>query len=226
MWGLPTTTECYKRIPKRKCLERTAGAPADLRRAFDAQIREIRWTHKLAASTLNVAPGNDVQEIDVLEIRLRGREIDDSVLMLLEKAIPRQLIFVLAFGDERQIRIGCKETSADDAKTRFIGNHFRTEWMPDTEIRLPVEGLSMDTVYADLVRRIGGNALNPIGAEPLKKSVERDLEQRRLRERIAALENKIHKEKQLNRQVEMNAELKNLKKEIGDISVNEPRRNS
>ena len=212
MWGLPTTTECNKRIPKRKCLERTAGAPADLRRAFDAQIREIRWTHKLAASTLNVAPGNDVQEIDVLEIRLRGREIDDSVLMLLEKAIPRQLIFVLAFGDERQIRIGCKETSAADAKTRFTGNHFRTEWMPEAEIRLPVEGLSMDTVYADLVRRIGGNALKPLGAEPLKKSVERDLEQRRLRERIAALENKIRREKQLNRQVEMNAELKKLRK--------------
>ena len=211
MWGLPTTTECDKRIPKRKCLEKTAGAPAALRRAFDAQIREIRWTHKLAASTLNVAPGNDVQEIDVLEIRLRGREIDDSVLMLLEKAIPRQLIFVLAFGDERQIRIGCKETSSDDAKTRFIGNHFRTEWMPETEIRLPAEGLSMDSVYAGLVRRIGGNALKPVGAEPIKKSVERDLEQRRRRERIAALENKIRKEKQLNRQVEMNAEVKKLK---------------
>ena len=31
---------------------------------------------------------------------------------------------------------------------------------------------------------------------------------------IAALENKMRREKQLNRQMEMNAELKNLKKEI------------
>ena len=41
-------------------------------------------------------------------------------------------------------------------------------------------------------------------------------QQEKLQKQIAALENKIRKEKQFNRQVEMNAELKQLKKNLED----------
>lgn len=50
--------------------------------------------------------------------------------------------------------------------------------------------------------------------ESLKVSVEREEKKKQLEKQIAVLENKMRREKQLNRRMEMNAELKILKKEL------------
>lgn len=50
--------------------------------------------------------------------------------------------------------------------------------------------------------------------ESLKVSVERDEKKKQLEKQIAVLENKMRREKQLNRRMEMNAELKKLRKEL------------
>ena len=49
--------------------------------------------------------------------------------------------------------------------------------------------------------------------ESLKESVERDEKKKQLEKQISTLENKMKKEKQLNRRMEMNAELKKMRKE-------------
>ena len=72
----------------------------------------------------------------------------------------------------------------------------------------------MDTVYENLVRQIAGDTLQAEAGESLQASVERDEKRRQLEKQIAALESKMRKEKQLNRRMEINAELKKLKKEI------------
>ena len=68
----PASTEFGKRIPKQKFYENLDVSPV-LRRAFIDQIRLVYWRNKLAASTLNIAAGEAVTEIEVLEIRLNGR---------------------------------------------------------------------------------------------------------------------------------------------------------
>lgn len=73
----------------------------------------------------------------------------------------------------------------------------------------------MDAVYESLVRQIAGNALQAGSGESLKDSIERDEKKKLLEKQIAALENKMRREKQLNRQMEMNAELKKLKRDRG-----------
>lgn len=50
--------------------------------------------------------------------------------------------------------------------------------------------------------------------ESLKQHVERDKKKKLLEKQIATLENKIRKEKQLNRRLEMNAELKKLRRKL------------
>lgn len=55
----------------------------------------------------------------------------------------------------------------------------------------------------------------------IAENIPRSAEREKLQKQIAALENKIRKEKQFNRQIEMNAELTRLKKilkNIGGIS--------
>ena len=51
-------------------------------------------------------------------------------------------------------------------------------------------------------------------AYSIAENIQRSAEREKLQKQIAALENKIRKEKQFNRQVEMNATLKGLRKEL------------
>ena len=77
-----------------------------------------------------------------------------------------------------------------------------------------MDGLNMDTIYENLVRQIAGDALQAEAGESLQASVERDEKRRRLEKQIAVLESKMRKEKQLNRRMEINAELKRLKRKV------------
>ena len=72
----------------------------------------------------------------------------------------------------------------------------------------------MDTVYESLVRQIAGDKLQAESGESLKESVQRDEKKKQLEKQIAALESKMRREKQLNRRMEMNAEMKKLKEMI------------
>ena len=89
--------------------------------------------------------------------------------------------------------------------------------MPEAELHLSIDGLNMDAVYESLVRQIAGDKLQTDSGESLKKSVERDEKKKQLEKQISTLENKMKKEKRLNRRMEMNAEIKRLRKELVGI---------
>ena len=80
---------------------------------------------------------------------------------------------------------------------------------------MKLEGLNVDAVYENFVRQIAGDKLKTEAAgESLKESVARDEQKQALQKQIATLQAKIRKEKQLNKQMQMNTELKKLKKEL------------
>ena len=79
MLGLPMTTEFNKRIPKQKFYENIAVTPV-MKKAFVEQIKIIYWRNKIATTTLNLAAGEQVTEIEVFEVRLSAPELDESVL--------------------------------------------------------------------------------------------------------------------------------------------------
>lgn len=83
---------------------------------------------------------------------------------------------------------------------------------------LAISGLSLDAVYDGLVRQIArlqGESWSAVYS--IAENIQRSAEREKLQKQIAALENKIRKEKQFNRQVEMNAELTRLKKNLKNI---------
>ena len=94
MLGFPATTEFNKRIPKQKFYENLDVSPT-LRRVFVDQIRLVYWRNKLAASTLNIAAGEAVTEIEVFEVRLNEPLLDEAVLKQIDKEIPYHLLFIL-----------------------------------------------------------------------------------------------------------------------------------
>ena len=85
---------------------------------------------------------------------------------------------------------------------------------------IPVDGLNIDAVYENFVRQIAGDVLQAATPqESLKESVARDDRRDALQKQINKLQAKIRKEKQLNRQMEMNAELKKLRRELEELNT-------
>ena len=79
---------------------------------------------------------------------------------------------------------------------------------------LHLKGLTIDAVYENLIRQIVGDSLSDGEDTALKESIEQQKQREQLEKQIAALEAKMKKEKQLNRKMELKAEIKMLRKEF------------
>lgn len=214
MLGLPKTTEFNKRIPKQKFYDNLEISPA-LKKVFVEQIKTIYWKNKIAVSTMNLAPGTDVTEIEVFEVKLTEQTLDEGILRQMDKEIPYHILFLLEYQGKYQAWIGYKEATAAGNRVFKVNGYYHTEWLVEDELPLKLEGLNIDIVYENFVRQIAGDKLKTEAAgESLKESVARDEQKQELRKEIVTLQAKIRKEKQLNKQMQMNTELKKLRKEL------------
>lgn len=219
MIGLPKSTEFNRRIPKQKFYENISVSPT-LKRVFIDQIKVIYWRNKVAATTMNLAAGETVTELEVFEVKLNGQQLDEAVLRQIDKEIPYHILFLLEYDGKYQAWTAYKEAAVTGSNAFKVGTYYHTDWLPESELPLKVEGLSVDKVYENFVRQIAGDALRSETGktESLKESVERDNRRQELEKQIAALQTKVRKEKQLNKQVQLNAELKKLKNELEKIT--------
>lgn len=213
MIGLPKSTEFNRRIPKQKFYENLTVSPT-LKRFFVDQIKVIYWRNKIAATTMNLAAGEVVTEIEVFEVKLNESKLDESVLRQIDKEIPYHIIFLLEYDGKYQAWTAYKEAAVSGNNAFMVGTYYHTEWLEESELPLKIEGLNIDKVYENFVRQIAGDALQAEKTESLKESVNRDNRRQELQKQIAALQQKVRKEKQLNKQVQLNTELKKLKKEL------------
>ncbi len=215
MLGLPKTTEFNKRIPKQKFYENLSVTPAT-KKAFTEQIKIIYWRNKLAATTLNLAPGDQVTEIEVFEVKLNSPDLDENVLRLIDREIPYHILFLLEYDGKYQAAVGYKEAAGSGKAAFKVDRYYRTGWLSEEELPLHLEGLTIDAVYENLIRQIAGDSLSGGEDTTLKESVERQKQREQLEKQIAALEVKMKKEKQLNRKMELKAEIKKLKQALDD----------
>ena len=214
MLGLPKSTEYGRRIPKHKFYENIAVTPV-LRKAFSEQIEAIYWRNKIAPSTVNLAEGAEVTEIEIFEIKLRAAELDENVLRRIDRAVPYHIIFILEHEGRYRAAVGYKEAAATGASPFKVSRYYYTGWTDGAEsLPLCLEGLTMDAAYENFVRQTAGEALAANCGETLKESVERSQQAEQLRKKIVALENRMRRERQLNRQMEIRAELKKIINEL------------
>lgn len=217
MLGLPKSTEFNKRIPKQKFYDNLTVSPT-LKRSFVDQIRIIYWANKIAPSTVNLAEGKNVTEIEVFHIQLNQETLDENVLKQIDQEIPYHILFVLEYDGKYKAVIGYKEAAGNGKASFKVDRYYQTEWLPETNLPVHLDGLNIDAVYENFVRQIAGDVLQAATPqESLKESVARDDRRDALQKQIAKLQAKIRKEKQLNRQIEMNTELKKLRRKLEDL---------
>ena len=212
MLDLPVSTEFNKRIPKQKFYENIAVTPA-MKKAFVEQIRIIYWRNKIAPTTLNLAAGGQVTEIEVFEVRLSAPELDESVLRQIDREIPYHILFLLEYEGKYRAVIGYKEVAA--GKTAFrVDRYYSTDWMDEDDLPVHLEGLTLDAVYENFVRQIAGDALGVGENTSLKDSVEQQKQREQLEKQIVALEAKIRKEKQPKKKFELVQELQIVRRQL------------
>ncbi len=214
---LPKSTEFNKKIPKQKFYENLEISPA-LKKIFIEQVDKILWSYKIASSTANLADGNLVKEIEVLEVFLKSPNLDDELLRHIDRAVPYHIVFILEYQGRYKACISYKEAAISGNRAFKVNSYYYTDWLDKQNLPLKLEGLNLDTAYENFVRQIAGKTLQKVVSdESLKDSIARSEQKELLQKQILVLESKIRKEKQLNKQMQINNELKKLKRNLEEL---------
>ena len=213
MLGLPKSTEFNKRIPKQKFYENLDISPA-LKRVFVEQIKLIYWRNKLAASTLNIATGETVTEIEVFEIRLNEPQLDEAVLKQIDKEIPYHILFILTCDGKAQAWIGYKEAAVSGKAAFKVNKYYHTDWVLENELKLEIDGLNMDAIWENFIIQVGDVELEQ--GNSLDEQIAVDERKEKLIKEIEKLEKQARNEKQPNKKFELVQRVRALKKQLED----------
>lgn len=205
----PTQAAFGRALPKSKVYEHSV-ATNRLKDLFVKQVEQIVWAFKLAPETIHLPARPGAPEIQVFSIQLKTPELHRDVLRCIDGAIPFPIVFELAFEDRTQVIAAYKRLNESDANRWVISDYFATDWLPAGSQRttMPV-ALHLGGLYEQLLHR-----LIPLSVRPqetlteLVARVEQVQAKQRDMDKTAA---RLAKEKQFNRKVEINAQLRQLK---------------
>ena len=198
MYGLPSTTEIKKQLPK-KAIYAKFNMPTSQREHFDADIARIDIEVGVSKATVPaLAEGEEIKEFYVLGIQLKRKEYDPKNILMLTKLLPHKMIFALHYEDEIQFAI---------YHTKLI----TSEWQLITHNSslITLQGLNLDSVWDNIVKQIGHIEVQE--GNTLTEQIKADEEYTKLIAQIKMLERKMANEKQPRRKREYFEQIKKLK---------------
>lgn len=205
--GLKLPKEAYvnKFIAKTKFYERAALSPK-LQKEFIDKIQKITWKYKIAEETVGISKTKSVTEIQVFDIELKSQDIPKNVLKVIDKAIPYQILYRFIYQNEVAYAITPKQSNKAE-------NYYFWDW--NKPIRFDFSGIDLEKVYQKLVRAFIKSEAQE--KEDFGELISTDNRIRKLEKEITVLENKMMKEKQFNRKVELNKVLLMKKNQLCTI---------
>ena len=212
----PAQAAVNRPVPKTKIYAH-AKPTAALRALFVEQVESITWAYKLAPETINLPAKPDVPEIEVFEIALKLPDVSHSVLRCIDKAIPFPILFVLRFEDRIQAIAAYKRPSDAASGQWVLGDYHAAPWQKDDAPRaaLPV-ALDLQGLYEQLVRHHLTIAARP--GESLRDQLDRLAALAAKQTAANKLEARLAQEKQFNRKIEINAQLRTVRTELHALS--------
>ena len=106
--------------------------------------------------------------------------------------------------------IGYKEASSGDNAFK-VNKYYHTEWLTEQDLQIKIDGLDMDSIYANLVRQIGGIEK---GNETLSEQIADKEYRERLKKEIEKLEKLARAEKQPKKKFDLVQQIKELKTKL------------
>ena len=208
-----------RNIPKTKFYEHASITRA-VKEAFVSQIQQITWAYKLSPETINLAAVKGLFEIQVFNIQLKTPELNEGVLLSIDKAIPHPILYQLYFEDNMRIVLPYKRLNDSDETKWVIEQYLSSEWKTQAEAEqlitpLPI-ALNLGGLYEQLLKAL--MPIEAISGESIKDQTQRLNQITQKHKEIDQLKRKIKNEKQFNRKVEMNSQLQALQCQLSNLT--------
>lgn len=183
-----------RNLPKEAIFRNLEIAPK-VKAAISSDVRKLTLIHTISPQTSTLAAGENVQEINVIEIELKKSGVDLKVLEVIAKALPFKVLFVLTY----------------EGQERFAAYHsklFVTEWGAAGEYPLKLTGLNLDAIWKNIVAQVGGFEVGV--TEELDVAIARKEKTDKLQKQLARLEKQAWGEKQPKRKYELVQRIRTL----------------
>lgn len=203
----PEHTTYGRRIAKDRILAQTKAR--GLRARLTQEVDAIIWAQVLAPRTLQLPATADVREIAVLRITLKPGvpRISEAVLRAIDQAILLPIVFEVVAGDVLQTIALYKRPSLADASQSVLGDYlWATPQAVDTARAALPAALDLGALYEGILRH-----LVPIAARPRESLLDllaRLQRARQLDAECARLAQRLAKERQFNRKVDIHHALR------------------
>lgn len=205
MINFPEATVVHRRMPKEAFYKRLSLTTA-LKDKFVSDVDRIFVENSLTKENLNLSTDSEVKEILLLSITLKKQEFDGKVVETIARQNPHQLVFLLIYKDQRQLAL-------------YRGKLYRTQWMPEEELKLDANGFSLEEIWNGLIEQIALYEERAGSADNL--SIDQRLV---LQEKILKLEKQIEKteaaawrEQQPKKRFELYTRLQTYKHELEEL---------
>lgn len=202
-------------VPKSKIYE-YAGANTALKDLFVREVDQIVWRFKLAPETTNLGATAVVAEVQVFGISLKTDTLDEAVLRAIDKAISFPLIFELTWRGKRKAMAAFKRPNEADSAKWVVSEYFATDWEPENA---PREALPVALDLGALYERMLSAMMPAVGqsGEDIQARVDRVEAIRAKSREVEKIKMRLKREKQFNRRVAINAELRAAKQELATL---------
>ena len=196
MYGLPPNILINKPLYKKAVFEKFNLKAAE-RDCFDADISRMALVARISTATVPaLTKGEEIEGFYVLQVALKRKDYDTKNILMLQKLIPQKMVFAMQYEEQ----------------TQFCIYHTRlqqSEWRPTNEATFPLQGLTLDDVWNNIVATIGG--LDVQAEESIEEQIIHREQQEKLLRQIESLEKQCRTEKQTRKKYELHQQITKLK---------------
>ncbi|WP_137887652.1 DUF4391 domain-containing protein [Pseudomonas sp. 2FE] len=242
--SIPRSCELNKPVFKKLFLENGVLDIAD-KTALKDDVEKIRWLYTLKAATINVAAyvdsERDFSEIAVLRVDLISTKRLKRIANFMQRSIPYPLILLFTHESQLCLSLSDKRINQADKEKWVVEDPLYTDWIdlaaPTAAQAAFLEDCNINSFsfanflsfYKSLAERVIAincaahsgryerDAADNIENKPSEGRLERLRELEKLNLQKTEIANKLKKERQMGRQVELNTKIKQINDVIEKI---------
>ena len=224
LYKFPQQAKVDRLIPKNKFYEQ-GKANTKIEQLFVDQVENIRWAYKLASSTIHLQDQEDLKEIQIFRVKSRVEDLDVSILSFIDKLILTPIIFEVVYQDKVKVVATYKRLNQADKTKAVIGQYYASEWLEDHDrIELPLY-LKLADLYEHFIAQIlpiasSKDQENDDESVSIELKLQRAQQLESLQKQLDKLKSKLRTEKQFNRKVELNNQIRLLGAQLDKLRNN------
>ena len=212
--NFPASTIVDSLVPKTKFYHFMEVDPR-MKSHFVNDVARIDWLYKLSPDTLNVTASEDMVEIEVFVATLKQPDCPTDLFTFIDTHMPRHLVFILQYEANSMLLINYKQWK-DDTHTQFqITQMFASPWVATDSLQLIIDGQSLPRIYDNFVAQISGIGEHRAGS--MEEIVALKQHIAKAQKELEALEKRMRREPQMNIQMELHAQARAKRKELGEL---------